>query len=78
MQFQFLLTTGQVTHESFLPSAFLTSATLIPGNSGGAFCNIKGEVVGLAVATLDGSETINVGINLSTLKKSLEKLKANK
>ena len=78
MQFQFLLTVGRVTHESFLPGAFLTSATLIPGNSGGAFCNVKGEVVGLAVATFDGSETINVGVNLETLKKSLVKLKSSK
>lgn len=78
MQFQFQLSVGRVTGDGFTADTFLTSTTLIPGNSGGVFCNVKGEAVGLAVATFEGTETINVGVNLSTLKKSLEKLKSDK
>ena len=78
MQFPFQLSVGRITGDSYTADTFLTSTTLIPGNSGGVFCNLKGEAVGLAVATFKGTETINVGINLKTLRKALEKLKAGK
>lgn len=75
MEFKFHLSTGHVTNETYEKDYFLTSTPLLPGNSGGVFCNAKGEAVGIAIAKFVDTETINVVMKFSVLKKNIENFK---
>ncbi len=48
-----------------------TDAAINPGNSGGPLINLRGEVVGVNVATVAGSENIGFSIPINEVKRVL-------
>ncbi len=58
-----------------LSGVIQTDAAINPGNSGGPLVDLKGEVVGVNVATVRGSENIGFAIPINIVKQILVKLK---
>lgn len=56
-----------------LSGVFQTDAAINPGNSGGPLVNIKGEVIGINVATVVGSSNISFSIPLNKIRSVLQK-----
>jgi S1-C subfamily serine protease len=60
---------------SYVPDAIYIDTAGIAGNSGSPILNIKGRIIGLFLFGIVGSETLNGGANLNTLKLSLNVLR---
>ncbi|MCR4311207.1 MAG: trypsin-like peptidase domain-containing protein, partial [Candidatus Taylorbacteria bacterium] len=56
-----------------LTGVFQTDAAINPGNSGGPLVNMKGEAVGINVATVVGSSNISFSIPLNKIRGILKK-----
>lgn len=52
-----------------------TSAAINQGNSGGPLLNLKGEVIGINVATVSGAQNIGFAIPINQAKKAIESVK---
>ncbi|MEK7555641.1 MAG: trypsin-like peptidase domain-containing protein [Patescibacteria group bacterium] len=52
-----------------------TDAAINPGNSGGPLVNLKGEAIGINVATVFGAENIGFALPINEAKRDLEELK---
>ena len=52
-----------------------TSAAINPGNSGGPLLNLKGEVIGINVATVSGAQNVSFAIPVNQAKKAIESVK---
>lgn len=52
-----------------------TDAAINPGNSGGPLVNLKGEAIGINVATVLGAENIGFALPINETKRDLEELK---
>ena len=63
---------GAVAH---LRGLIQTDAAINPGNSGGPLVNVRGEAVGINVATVMGAENIGFAIPINSAKRDLEDLK---
>ena len=63
---------GGVAH---LRGLIQTDAAINPGNSGGPLVNIKGEAIGINVATVIGAENIGFAIPVNAAAKDLEDIK---
>lgn len=63
---------GTISH---LRGLIQTDAAINPGNSGGPLINIKGEAVGINVATVMGAENIGFAIPINSAKRDLEDIK---
>lgn len=51
-----------------------TDAAINPGNSGGPLMNLKGEVVGINIATVMGAQSLGFAIPIDIVKRDLEDL----
>ncbi|MDE2498579.1 MAG: trypsin-like peptidase domain-containing protein [Alphaproteobacteria bacterium] len=51
-----------------------TDAAINPGNSGGPLCNLSGQVVGIDVAVVQGSQSIGFAIPVNQVKAALAQL----
>jgi serine protease Do len=51
-----------------------TDAAINPGNSGGPLLNIRGEVIGVNVATVQGAQTISFSLPINDVKKRIEQV----
>ena len=60
---------------SYIPDAIYIDTAGVSGNSGSPILNIKGHIIGLFLFGIIGSETLNGGANLNTLKLSLNVLR---
>lgn len=58
-----------------LEDVIQTDAALNPGNSGGPLLNLKGEVIGINVAIVQGSETIGFSIPINQAAKDIRQIK---
>lgn len=63
---------GAVAH---LRGLIQTDAAINPGNSGGPLINIRGETIGISVATVMGAENIGFAIPINSAKRDLEDIK---
>ena len=52
-----------------------TDAAINPGNSGGPLINMKGKVIGINTATIQGAQNIGFSIPINYAKKDLEEVK---
>ena len=52
-----------------------TDAAINPGNSGGPLVNLKGEAIGINVATVFGAENIGFALPINEVKRDLNELK---
>ncbi len=52
-----------------------TDAAINPGNSGGPLLNLKGEVIGINVATVQGAQSIGFAIPVNQIKNAVESVK---
>ncbi len=53
-----------------------TDAAINPGNSGGPLLNLKGEVIGINTATVQGANNIGFAIPINKAKKDIESVQA--
>ena len=60
---------------SYVPDAIYIDTAGIGGNSGSPILNISGKIIGLFLFGIGGSETLNGGANLDTLRRSLQVLR---
>jgi hypothetical protein len=60
---------------SYVPDAIYIDTAGIGGNSGSPILNIHGKIIGLFLFGIVGSETLNGGANLDTLRRSLQVLR---
>ena len=60
---------------SYVPDAIYIDTAGIGGNSGSPILNISGQIIGLFLFGISGSETLNGGANLDTLRRSLQVLR---
>lgn len=60
------------TQVSQLDNVIQTDAAINPGNSGGPLIDLKGEVVGVNVATVYGSSNISFSIPINTVRDSIK------
>ena len=60
---------------SYVPDAIYIDTAGIGGNSGSPILNISGKIIGLFLFGIVGSETLNGGANLDTLRRSLQVLR---
>ena len=60
---------------SYVPDAIYIDTAGIGGNSGSPILNINGKIIGLFLFGIVGSETLNGGANLDTLRRSLQVLR---
>jgi len=58
-----------------IEGVFQTDAAINSGNSGGPLLNLKGEVIGINVATASGAQNIGFAIPINMAKKSIESVK---
>ena len=58
-----------------LEDVIQTDAAINPGNSGGPLINLKGEVVGINTAMVEGAQNIGFAIPINQAKRMLEKVK---
>ena len=63
---------------SYVPDAIYIDTAGIGGNSGSPILNISGQIIGLFLFGIVGSETLNGGANLDTLRRSLQVLRTGK
>lgn len=61
---------------SYVPDAIYIDTAGIGGNSGSPILNISGKIIGLFLFGISGSETLNGGANLDTLRRSLQVLRS--
>jgi len=54
-----------------------SSAAINPGNSGGPLLNLKGEVIGINVATVSGAQNVGFAIPINQAKKAIESVQKN-
>lgn len=52
-----------------------SSAAINPGNSGGPLLNLRGEVIGINVATVSGAQNVGFAIPINQAKKAIESVK---
>ncbi len=52
-----------------------TDAAINSGNSGGPLLNLKGEVIGINIATVSGAQNIGFAIPINQVKKAIESVK---
>ena len=60
---------------SYVPDAIYIDTAGIGGNSGSPILNIHGKIIGLFLFGIVGTETLNGGANLDTLRRSLQVLR---
>ena len=58
-----------------LQDVIQTDAALNPGNSGGPLLNLRGEVIGINVAIVQGSETIGFSIPINQARKDIRQIR---
>ena len=59
-----------------IEGVFQTDTAINQGNSGGPLLNVRGEVIGVNVATVSGAQNIGFAIPIDQLKGSIESVKA--
>ncbi len=61
---------GEGTSET-IEGVIQTSAAINPGNSGGPLLNLKGEVIGINVATVSGAQNVGFSIPINQVKQAI-------
>lgn len=64
------------TRSSAVPRLIQTTAPINPGNSGGPLVDLKGQVIGIATATLVGAQNIGFALPINAAKVALSEFKA--
>jgi len=67
--------TGAGIGSEELTELIQTDAAINPGNSGGPLLNLRGEVIGINTAIVEGAENIGFAIPVDKLKRSIESVK---
>jgi len=61
--------------QEYLDKVIQTDAAINPGNSGGPLLNLKGEVVGINVAVVQGSSSIGFSLPINSVKNAINSVK---
>lgn len=72
-----IMATDQAGRIENLDQVIQTDAAINPGNSGGPLLNIKGEVIGVNVATSRGADNIGFALPAHVVKGAVESVKMN-
>lgn len=62
-------------YQEFLYKVIQTDAAINPGNSGGPLLNLKGEVVGINVAIVQGSSNVGFSLPINSVKSVIDQVK---